>query len=264
MEELILIKLGGSIITDKNKEFVAKGDNIKRLAKEIKESQKVFSGKIIIGHGAGSFAHIPAKKYQTKEGLINPKSLMGAAVTESAARQLNQILIDEFIKEKLPVFPFSPASFIFSDAESYNKSYIDPIKNALLAGFLPVVYGDVVMDKKQGFTIFSTEKVFSILAGNLSKSYLIRSVLVADVDGVYDKDGNTISVISRKNFDQLKNSIAGAKNIDVTGGMLHKVEESLKIAKELEIETVIINGKRSGELMKAIKQQNSFGTIIRR
>lgn len=264
MEELILIKLGGSVITDKSREFTARIKNIERLAKEIKDSQKVFKGKIIIGHGAGSFAHTPASKYQTKKGLINKESLIGASITEDAARQLDSILIKEFLSETLPVFAFSPASFLISDAVVYSSSYLDTIKKALEIDFIPVVYGDVVIDKKQGFTIFSTEKVLSVIAKELKDLYKIRIIYVSDVDGVYDSAGNTIPVITSANFDQLKTSIMGAKGVDVTGGMLHKVEESLSLAQKTGIQTAILNGTKKGNLKNAITgKDNLMYTIVK-
>ena len=185
MKKLILIKLGGSIITDKSKEYVVRKENITRLAKEIDSALKKTGVKIIVGHGAGSFAHTPASIYQTKEGLINKKSLFGMSVTEEAARWLNDIVIKEFVSQKLPVFPFSPASFLISDTKVYTKSYIDPIKIALQIGSIPVVHGDVIIDKKIGCTIFSTEKVLSILAKELLKNYKIRIIYVTNVDGVF-------------------------------------------------------------------------------
>lgn len=267
MKNLILIKLGGSVITDKSKEFTARSKNIKKLAGEVKRAKKVFKGSIIIGHGAGSFAHTPAAKYQTKKGFINKgsinkKGLMGMSIVEDAARQLNAIVIKEFLSESLPVFPFSPASFMVSDIKGGVKSHIDAVKNALRVGAIPVVYGDVIMDKTRGCTIFSTEKILSVLAEDLKKDYRIRVIFVTDVDGVYDRDGKTIPVITSSNFDQLKTSIAGAKNTDVTGGMLHKVEESLKLAKDLEIRTLIVNGTRDGELEKSILGEKTEGTLV--
>ncbi|QQG41575.1 MAG: isopentenyl phosphate kinase family protein [Candidatus Woesebacteria bacterium] len=262
MKELILIKLGGSVITDKSMEFTVRPENIKRLGGEIKAALKVFSGAIVIGHGAGSFAHTPAKKYQTKKGLINSKSLMGMSIVEDAARQLNAIVIKEFIKENLPVFPFSPASFIISDTLISIKSYIDPLEHLLLTGGHPVIYGDVIMDKKQGCTIFSTEKILSIIAKKLIKNYKIRMIYVTDVDGVYDENGKTIPVITSKNFDQLKSSILGARNVDVTGGMLHKVEESLKLAKTIGIKTQIVNGTKAGGLMNAILGKGRLSSTL--
>ena len=94
MENLILIKLGGSVITDKKKDFTVREENILRLAREVKAALGTGNNKIIIGHGAGSFAHVPAHKYQTKEGLINEiqskdykDSLYGMSVTEDAATE---------------------------------------------------------------------------------------------------------------------------------------------------------------------------------
>lgn len=262
MKELILIKLGGSIITDKSKEYTPKEGNILKLAKEIKEIQKRFTGKIIIGHGAGSFAHTPASKYQTKKGLISKNSLIGAAIVEDAAKKLNMIVVRSFLSQNLPVFSFSPASFLISDIQVCSRSYLDPLNKALDIGLIPVVYGDVVMDKKLGVTIFSTEKVLSVLAKEFSSKYKIRIIYVTSVNGVYNKEGNTIPLITNKSFNQIKASILGAKEVDVTGGMLHKVKEALSLAKKLKIEVIIINGNINGNLKKTILGKKITSTLI--
>jgi isopentenyl phosphate kinase len=259
MKKLILIKLGGSVITDKSKEYCVREGNIKRFAGEVKEALKKSNGKIIIGNGAGSFAHVPAKKYRTKEGLINKSSVYGMAVTEDAARKLNYIVIKNFLEKGLPVFSFSPASFLISNAQVCSKSYIDPVKKALEIGVIPVVYGDVIVDKKTGCTIFSTEKILSILAKELRKDYKIRIIYVTDVNGVHDEKGKTIPVITSKNFKSLKPSIIGASGVDVTGGMLHKVEEALALAKKTGIATLIINGTRPGKLLNVILGKDKKG-----
>ena len=262
MKNLILIKLGGSIITDKKKDFTVREANILRLGKEIKNALKTGSYKVIIGHGAGSFAHVPAKKFKTKEGLINKNSLYGMSVTEDAARKLNAIVIKTFLKIGLPAFSFSPASFLISDTKVCSKSYLDPVKKALQIGIIPVVYGDVVIDKVRGCTIFSTEKILSILAKEFLKDYKTRIIYCTDTNGVYDQNGKTIEKITMKNFDKIKKSIIGAKGTDVTGGMLHKVEESLKLVKETGIETLIINGEKIGSLTSALLGKKVLGTRI--
>lgn len=263
MRNLVLIKLGGSIITDKNNAFTAKGRTMLRLAREIKNSRKKLKNTlIIIGHGTGSYGHVPAAKYKTKEGINGRESIYGMSITEDAARRLNGILINNFLKEKLPVFSFSPASFIFSDRQRYIKSYFEPVFRSLTIGVIPVVYGDVIMDKSIGCTIFSTEKVFSILASKLKSSYNIRIIYASDVDGVYDENGKVIPVISSKNFASFEKEIIGAKGIDVTGGMLHKVNEALQLAKTCKIKTMIINGNKIGRLEKAILGRAVEATII--
>lgn len=265
MKNLILIKLGGSVITDKIKDSTVREDVIKRLAKEIKFAQTRIGKDTVftIGHGAGSFAHVPAKKYQTKEGLINRNSLFGMCVTGDSAKKLNAIVIKNFLEIGLSAFSFSPASFLISDAKVCLKSYFDPLNKALHIGVIPVIYGDVIIDKTIGCTIFSTEKILSIIAQKLRKDYEIKIIYVTDVDGVYDKNGKTIPHISDKNFGQIKTGIIGAKGADVTGGMLHKVEESLKLFKKTGIETTIINGNVPGNLRKAILNRKVVSTTIK-
>ncbi len=262
MKNLILIKLGGSIITDKKKGYSVRGANILRLGREIKSALKAGNCKVIIGHGAGSFAHVPAHKYKTKEGLINKNSLYGMSVTGDAARKLNSIVLKNFLTLGLPVFSFSPASFLISDRYRYSKSYIDPIKKALNIGIIPVVYGDVILDKVTGCTIFSTEKILSILARQLTGDYKIRIIYATDTDGVYDEKGKTMEKIIQSSFDKVKKVVSSAGTTDVTGGMLHKVEESLKLAKETGIETTIVNGNKKGNLLRAVLGESVRSTII--
>lgn len=263
MKELIFIKLGGSVITDKRGRFAARGKTILRLAREIKKAKgKRRNTFFIVGHGSGSFAHIPAAKYKTKEGVVGRESIIGASLTEDAARRLNMIVVNNFLKEKLPVFSFSPASFLISDTKVSGKLYIDPIIQALKIGLMPVVYGDVVMDEKTGFTIFSTEKVFSRLISVLRKNYKIRQIYCSDVDGVYDDKGKVIPLISGKNFDSVEKLILKAKGVDVTGGMLHKIESALLVLKKYKVSTIILNGTRVGNLERALRGKKVVGTRV--
>ena len=88
-------------------------------------------------------------------------------------------------------------------------------------------------------------------------------VYITDVDGVYDENGKTIPQITPGNFEQIRSSIASAKGVDVTGGMFHKVEEALTVAKKYKIETLIINGTKKGNLKKAILGEQVTGSLIR-
>ena len=170
-KELILIKLGGSLITDKNKAFSAKRKVISRLSKEILMSLKDIKGDLIIGHGSGSFGHVVASKYKTQEGIINKESLKGFPLVSSAARKINSIVMDCFLKEGLKAVSFSPLSYTYTKNQKKLKALIDPIKKALEIGLLPVIYGDVIMDEKMGFCIYSGEKNLNLLAEELKSGY---------------------------------------------------------------------------------------------
>jgi len=120
----------------------------------------------------------------------------------------------------------------------------------------------VILDLKTGCTIFSTEKVLTILAKEMKDEYKIRMIYCTNTDGVYNERGKTIKKITSKNFGRLKNSILEAKGVDVTGGMLHKVEEALNLASKEGVETVIINGETLGQLKNLLLGKRVIGTVV--
>ena len=117
MKKVILLKLGGSLITDKQKPHTAKKNIIKTLALEINEALKKNPDlKMIIGHGSGSFGHIPAKKYKTREGAKSKTDWKGFHEVWKEARVLDQIVIDAFLEAGLPVISFPPSATVISDS----------------------------------------------------------------------------------------------------------------------------------------------------
>lgn len=248
MKDLILVKLGGSVITDKSKPYTARIDTIKKLAKKIK-SFKDKNIDLIIGHGGGSFPHVSAAKYQTQKGVINEGSIWGLSLTADAAIQINRIVIREFLKLKIPVVSFAPMSFIYG-----NELILGHIKKSLEIGVTPVIYGDTIMNKSQGFEIYSGEKTLDILAAKLASLYKkVRIIYYTDTNGVYDDKGVTIPLITPKNFKQVKKFILGSNNTDVTGGMVHKVTESLKFTQKIDAEIYITNGLSRGKFTRISK-----------
>lgn len=251
---LILIKLGGSLITDKNKAFTAKKDVILRLAKEIKDSLEVIKGDLIVGHGSGSFGHVVAAKYKTQEGIVNKDSVKGFPLVADAARKINVIVMDNLLKVGLKAVSFSPLSFIYTKNEKEEAFLVKPIKKALDIGLVPVIYGDVIMDEIKGFCIYSGEKTLNLLAEKLNKDYsTVRIIYCGETDGVYDEKGKTIDRITPKNYNSIKRVLKGSAGVDVTGGMIHKVEEGVELSKLLNAETLIINGTKKNFLKYAIE-----------
>ena len=64
---MILIKLGGSVITDKNRPLTARLDVVQRLAYEIAACEE----KVVLIHGGGSFGHIKAAEHCIHEPADN-------------------------------------------------------------------------------------------------------------------------------------------------------------------------------------------------
>ena len=254
---ILLIKLGGSSITDKSVPYKVRKDVIRRLAKEIKRAGNNCS--YIISHGSGSFGHTSASKYGGRKGY---ESKIGIAIVSADAARLNQIVTDIFVEEGLPAVSLSPMSMILAENGSLIDHFFVVIEETIKQGLIPIVYGDVIWDRKWNSTIFSGEKTLNLIAHYLLRknSTIDRVIQVGETDGLVDKSGKTIYKITEKNWGNLKSNIFATSNLDVTGGMTHKVEEALKLAKK-GIETILISDMKNS-LLNAIMRKQAGGTII--
>jgi len=253
--DLVFLKIGGSLIT-KRKTYTLNLKKIREISREILRLRKKYKFKLLIGNGAGSFAHVSAKKFKTKEGYINKKSKIGHCIVQDDASTLNRILVKELIRAGERAISVQPSAFIFCSKKKIKSLFLDPIKNYLKNDLVPVVFGDVISDEKLGCTILSTEEIFKLLAKFLKPKKII---LMSNVEGVYDSGGKVIPEINRENFSKIQKFLKGADKIDVTGGMAQKVKEAMEIAKG-GIEVFII-GDKKGNLEKCLKGEK-IGTKI--
>ena len=262
--KLYLVKLGGSLITNKKVPFKARPSVIERLGREIKTAMTREKADLVIAHGSGSFGHTYASKYLTHQGIVNKNSLKGLVLTADVAARINRIVLKGMIASSLKAVSFAPASLIIAKGGKSNKVFLAPIKKSIELGLVPVVYGDIIFDSEKGFCIFSGEKILNLIAKELKGNYnSVEIVYCTDTDGVYDKSGRTVRRIDKDKYNEIKTEITGSKGYDVTGGMLHKVEESLKLAGKSGIKTLIVNGRRSGNLRKVLLGEKVVSTIIR-
>ncbi len=85
---LIFIKLGGSLITEKNRPMTPRFDILNQVMQEIYEvSQLAPDLKIILGHGSGSFGHSVGEKYNTRNGVNDETDWAGFYNVYSAAQK---------------------------------------------------------------------------------------------------------------------------------------------------------------------------------
>ncbi len=253
MAELVFLKLGGSIITDKADEFSARPRVIRRLAREVRTALNKRPGlKLVLGHGSGSFGHVVASRYGTRKGVRGPEAWQGFAEVADAAAQLNRIVVAAFLVEGVPVISLAPSALGLSEKGDLIEFDVRPVQAALKAGLVPLLYGDVGFDSAQGGTILSTEDVFSFMAAEMGPS---RILLASDVPGVFGPDSSTkvVSVITPATFPNLSADIAGARSTDVTGGMAAKVTAMLKLVqKHPRIVVHILSGKTPGLIQRAL------------
>lgn len=265
IKKIILIKLGGSLITDKEKPFTAKYKVIENLARQIKNALKEDKDlSLVIGNGGGSFPHYPAVKYQMKEGIKNDNQKLGFCEVQDAASQLNRIIVRTLLNNKVKAISMNPSSMIIAKNKKIKKFFTLPMIKLLNLGLTPVIYGDIVFDEIKGSTIFSTEQLLNYLSLEFLKYSLpvVKIIHNGITQGVLDNKGKVIEKITYNNWPKIKKFFTQIKGFDVTGGMKHKVEEALRLTK-YKIKTLIINGIKTNDILKkAILGEKVKGTII--
>ena len=153
---MIILKIGGSILTEKDlAEPKVDYENLNRIADEIRESlyaeeisNDLIDGLVIV-HGAGSFGHPPAKKYQIGQPFEMKDYLekkIGFAEVQNEVKKLNSIICESLIEHGIPVIAIPPSSFITSHNKRIYDFDLNLIKTYLREGFVPVLFGDVVID----------------------------------------------------------------------------------------------------------------------
>jgi len=266
MNELVFLKLGGSLITDKTRPYTARAQTLARLAAEIATAMRQNPGlSLVLGHGSGSFGHTAAKEYQTREGLPQSNSeryWQGFAEVWYQAAQLNRLVMDALHTAKIAALALSPAASVTACEGQVWAWDLTPLKSALQAGLVPVIYGDVIFDTVRGGTILSTEDLFIHLARHLRPNRILLAGLEGGVWADFPARTRLLNEIGPEVLEMNRSGFRNAAGADVTGGMLAKVEQMLTLVQELpSLQVYIFSGEAAGAVELALKGAPS-GTVI--
>jgi isopentenyl phosphate kinase len=256
-----ILKIGGSVITDKEGELAARTAVMNRLAEEIQEAGVQ---NLIIVHGGGSFGHPLAQRYAIKEGFKEENQKIGFSETHHVMTVLNGLFMDSLVWHSIPAVSITPSSCVMTE-NGRIKDFDDASLRALLRmGFLPVLYGDAVFDTKLGFTILSGDQLVAVLATKFDAKRIVMGV---DVDGVYESDpgankaARMLTHLTLRELRKLQNELGKPTTRDVTGGMYGKISELL-LAIEQGIPVTIVNATEPNLVCKALKGENVKSTVI--
>lgn len=259
---LVFLKLGGSLITDKTQPYAARHETIERLGHELHEALDVATDlQVLLGHGSGSFGHWAAKPHSTRHGVRTLGQWHGYAQVAAAAARLNRIVTDVFLAAGVPALSIQPSAS--ARCRDGALAYVDTraMHASLAAGLVPFVYGDVALDDVRGGTIISTEDIFLFLAGELHPD---RILLLGEVEGVLDGDGEVVPHITPDSFAEVQGALSGSAGVDVTGGMADKVAQMVELVQRHPQTSVhILTGTEPGLLTRALlNPELSVGTRI--
>ncbi|HEX6385047.1 MAG TPA: isopentenyl phosphate kinase [Anaerolineae bacterium] len=264
MDDLIFLKLGGSLITDKTAVEAVRPQVLARLAREIEQARLAQPHlQLVLGHGSGSFGHVAAARYGTRKGVQTAEQWRGFAEVSAAAARLNRLVVQALLEAGVPAVTLQPsASTLCQDGRIVSLA-AQPVQLALQAGLVPAVYGDVAFDGARGGTIISTEEIMTFLAAQLRPSWLL---LAGETAGVLNGQGAVIPLITKANFAKVRPALGGSHGTDVTGGMAGKVQSMLDlVGTQPDLTIRIFSGLEPGAVKRLLlRPQGDTGTIISR
>lgn len=276
MKELAFLKIGGSLITDKMKPYTPLLDVMDDLALQIATSVQTQPNlRLVIGHGAGSFGHVAASEYKTRDGYPRPSPLMhrqrdttednywkGFAEVWYQASTLNRHVMMALHKAGLRTIALPPSASVIASDGQVSVWETTPIRMALASGIVPVIFGDVVFDEVRGGTILSTENLFAYLVKALHPERVLLAGIEEAVWEDYPTRTRPIERITPQSFEDIRQGVRGSAASDVTGGMETKVREMLELVQEnpgLKIQ--IFSGRQPGNLVRALSGE-TLGTEV--
>lgn len=260
-QEVVLVKLGGSALTDKRAFEALKTANLQSVCQQLASLRRSTPSRhFILVHGAGSFGHPQAKAFNLSAGGGGEDWVEGLQRTHASVSKLNGLVMEALHRAGLrtavhvPIFPRivtrNRRDVVLGGSLLHDSTELE---NLLRKGFVPVLHGDVVLDDAQNCTVFSGDRILQCLASAFkgSSSFRISScVFLTDVDGVFDKGpeirgAKLVRLISLNLDGSIKTMrLAGGANetlssidtqishkiVDVTGGIRGKINSSCTIA----------------------------------
>ncbi|MEM7049690.1 MAG: isopentenyl phosphate kinase [Acidobacteriota bacterium] len=259
-EEVIFVKLGGSLITDKGQAETARPEVIAGLAEELAAALSERPAHVVLGHGSGSFGHVAAHRHGLRDGLRRDEQRSGVSETQGLAAALHRRVVGALETAGAHPFSLAPSSFMVCEERSVVEVFTEPLVHSLDHGLLPTVYGDVVLDRRQGIAICSTETIFMALATTLPRwgKTPVRALWLGETAGVLDHADRLLPELTPGT---LPSSLAGASGTDVTGGMEHRVRSAFELARR-GVESLIFDGRVAGHLTRALRGEPIPGTRI--
>jgi isopentenyl phosphate kinase len=271
--EFVFLKLGGAVITDKylrpkqsRSEGRAYEHVIAHAAVQVRASMEARPGlRLLIGHGSGSFGHPAHRRTGFRER--RPDGWDAYRQVRAATAKLHAIVTEILVNEGLPVVSFQPSSAAVVDGGKPLSFPTDSITTVLSHGGIPLVYGDVVIDRRDGFGILSTEPLFAYLAQELKPA---RLVFATDVAGVYSsnpkKDPSAVRypVIDSLNVGTVLAQLARSPVEDETGGMEQKVRVIFELVRDNPgMRAWIVSGNDPESLRAAVLDEPTpEGTLL--
>jgi isopentenyl phosphate kinase len=257
MQSPVVVKLGGSAITDKSRTCTPRLEVIHNAITEVGS----YSGQLVLLHGGGSFAHPFVSKAALRNGFRQKSQLASVSEIELNLDQLTRIIGVGLLLQHQPFVPLAPMSFMTLRGGLVSRWFLAPITEALRLGLIPLIHGDIAFDELRGCGIVSADRIASLLGEKIGAP---RVLFGCDVDGLYDGNPKTsskaelIAEVNQRNYTKVLKGLKLSSG-DVTGGMRGKVMEALRLARH-GCECYVFNLIEPSNLRNLLRGSSSIGT----
>ena len=258
LEEVIVIKCGGSVLLDENL--------FKQFIEDISVIYKLGLSAVVV-HGGGKNIKKKLDKLNIQSKFIDGLRVTNEItikVVEEALLELNSQIINDLKNLQTNVESISPNNkniikvkpekkelgFVGSPKEIDLKGILKIIKEKKIPILVPMGIGD---DKK----IYNINA--DIAAGSVAKKLSSRRLLLmTDVEGILDKN--------KKLMPEINSSVAEKmlKDGDISGGMIPKINTCLDAVNNGVTGVVIVDGRKPHSILFELFSDKGAGTLIRK
>ncbi|MFN2295987.1 MAG: isopentenyl phosphate kinase [Candidatus Promineifilaceae bacterium] len=267
-EFLTVIKLGGALLTDKQRPYTLRQSVLDQVASEIKAALDAgLIERLILVHGVGSFGHPPVVQHQLHKGLKSAEQLIHLTDTQNKVIQIRLAIAEAFHDAGVAACTILPSSCMTASGFALESSYLDALAGFLDIGMAPLLGGDVLADRQVGFCVYGGDHIAVDLALHFQAS---RLIFATEVDGIYDKDPQKYADAQPIHEFSLS-SIGGGdallddhRKVDASGAMAGKLA-AVQPAREAifaGLSVHILSMIKEGNLTDLLSGKEETGTLV--
>src|SRR2546427_4573224 len=137
---MLLVKLGGSVLTDKARLRTARRAAIRRLASELAAVRQ----SLLVVHGAGSYGHILARRHQLNQGGVSVAKRIAASRVQQDVKELDGLVVNALLDVGIAAIPIAPSAVLWRNDGTAATSVLTPGREFVCGGLPPVSGGEGV------------------------------------------------------------------------------------------------------------------------
>src|SRR3989442_2863919 len=255
---MLLVKLGGSVLTDKTRLRTARRATIRRLVSELASVRQ----SLLVVHGSGSYGHILARRHKLNQGGVSHSKRLAASRVQRDVKELDGIVVNAFLRAGIAAIPIAPSTVLTLNDGTVATADLTPFLEFSSMGFTPVTFGDVVRDLHRGIAVCSGDVMMLELARAFRPE---RAVFATDVDGLFTadpkrrRDASLLEVARPEDLDRIEFSLAS--RTDVTESIQGKLRRMVVIAEHVS-ECLIVNGNVKNRVRDALRGRRGVGNPV--